>query len=110
MLGAKLENQSIRLLFDGGNDELNDVAGLVFKFHRQVLVPENGSRVLECLQKFSSGDAVVVVFADPGLEKTRDKAAHGAAAIDKILLHAADFSHVEMRLNRFAVCPQDGQR
>ena len=110
MLGAELENQPVGLLFDRGDDKLHDVAGLVFEFNRQVFVPKNGGSVLKRFQQFSRRDAVIEVFADPGLKKAGDQPAHSAAAIDKILLHATDFSDVEMRLDWLTVSPDDGQR
>jgi hypothetical protein len=105
-----LKDQPVRFLFDGGDDELNDVAGFVFEFDWQILGTQHGSGVLERLEEFPGGDTVIQIVADPRLEKACNQAAHGAAAIDKVLLHAADFGDVEMRLNRFAIGPHHRER
>ena len=110
MLGAKLEYQTVRLLIHGGDEKLDHIAGLVFEFYPQILASQPRRGVLECLQEFSSGDAVVAIIADPRLQEAGDQTAHGAAAIDEILLHAPDFGDVEMRFNRLTICPDDGQR
>ena len=69
-----------------------------------------GRRVLERLQQLSRSDAVVHIFTDPCLKKAGNEAAYSAPAIDEVLLHAADLGHMEMRLDRFAIGPDDGQR
>ena len=110
MFGAELKDQSIRLLFDGGDDELDDVAGLVLEFNRQVFTTENRSCVLKRFQEFFRRDAMIEILADPGLKKTSNETAHGAAAIDEVLLDATDLGDVEMWLNRLSVSPEYGER
>jgi acyl-CoA hydrolase len=72
---------------------------------RQILATEHGSGVLKRLEEFPGGDAVIEIIADPRLQEAGDEAAHSAATIDKVLLHAANFGDVEMRFNRFAIGP-----
>jgi hypothetical protein len=107
VLLSQLEHKAMFLPPYIRQDQLHDIARLVFQLHGQVFVAQNGRGVGERLEQLAGRDAVFRIFTYPGLQQASNDAADGAATIHEVALHATDLGHMEMRLNGLAVRPYD---
>lgn len=83
--------------FEGGGWKCDCAAVFVFDDDGKVVVAKDGGGQIEYLGQFAGGQAVLDIVGDEELELTVGGAAGGAAAVDEVFLHAADFGHMEVR-------------
>ena len=62
----------------------------------EIIPPEDGGGQLENFGEFPCGEAVIGVVGDKKLELAMSGATGGAAAVDEVFLHAANFSDVKV--------------
>ena len=110
MLARDLDAERVGRRLDGGQFNLHDIAGLVFELHRKVVPAQHRRGQFDRAEQLPGGDAMIGVLADPGLKKAGPAPAKRPAAIDEIALHPPDLGDMEMRLDRLAVSPDDGER
>lgn len=109
MLLPELQHEAGGFLADFRQHQLDDIAGFVFEFHRQVFIAKDRSGVSKRFEQFASRDAMVGVFSHPRLQQAGHHAADRSATIDKIALHATDLRHMKMHFDGLAVRPDHHQ-
>ena len=110
MFATEPHDQPLRFPLNRRHGEVDDVAGFVFEFDRQGIRVEHPLCVGERFQQFARVDTVIDVVAHPRLQQAGYRAAHRAAAIDKIPLNPPHLGDMEVSLNGVAVRPEHGQR
>ena len=81
----------------GGDDgKLGDGAVFVFEFDGERIGAENRGGEVDDVSEFISGNPMVLIVGDPGLELAGDGGSGGATAVDEILLDVSDFGDVEV--------------
>lgn len=80
----------------GDDGELRDGAIFVFEFDGERIVAENRGGEVDDVSEFISGNPMVLIVGDPGLELAGDGGSRGATAVDEILLDVSDLGDVKM--------------
>lgn len=99
VLGAQPQNEGVVRWFDGRDGKLRDERGFVLHIHIEVVGLQHWAGFVEDAQELPSGQTVMGVIGQPGLQATGAVVAQRAAAVDEVLVHAGNFGDVGVRRN-----------